>query len=121
MYIVCAIIKIHHNLLTASVLDTNMICTKHGFSIIYECMYVFLYKYNIEFWKRRYAEPTCLKIPGEDIANAHTYHVQVQSEHKHQTASNPLLETAILLSAALYLETAKRFVTYGTTYNLAYK
>ena len=31
----------HHKLLAASVLGTSMICTKHRFSIIYECIHVF--------------------------------------------------------------------------------
>ena len=61
---------VHHKLLAASVLGTSMICTivsctKHRFSIIYECMHVFPTN-SIKFYKRRHVGPTCLKIPGEN-------------------------------------------------------
>ena len=35
---------VHHKLLAASVVGNNMICTKHRFSIITECMLVISYK-----------------------------------------------------------------------------
>ena len=58
--LVCTYVCLYHKLLVASVLGTNMICLKHRFPIIYECMHVF--PTNVLNGERRHAGLTCLKI-----------------------------------------------------------